>query len=57
MAVLIPLLSLPLLEDVSRARLAVTPEAGALAIEGAAPILTARLVVTVEYLVSDPLTN
>ena len=32
------------------------PETGALAIEGAAPILTARLVVTVEYLVSDPLT-
>jgi hypothetical protein len=32
------------------------PEIGALAIEGAAPILTARLVVTVEYLVSDPLT-
>ena len=32
------------------------PETGALAIEGAAPILTARFVVTVEYLVSDPLT-
>ena len=32
------------------------PKTGALAIEGAAPILTARLVVTVEYLVSDPLT-
>ena len=32
------------------------PEIGALAIEGAAPILTARLIVTVEYLVSDPLT-
>ena len=31
-----------------------TPEAGALAIEGAAPILTARLIVTVEYLVSGP---
>jgi len=31
------------------------PETGALAIEGAAPILTVRLVVTVEYLVSDPL--
>ena len=31
------------------------PETGALAIEGAAPILTARLTVTVEYLVSDPL--
>jgi hypothetical protein len=31
------------------------PESGALAIEGAAPILSARLVVTVEYLVSDPL--
>jgi hypothetical protein len=31
-------------------------ETGTLAIEGAAPILTARLVVTVEYLVSDPLT-
>lgn len=31
------------------------PETGALAIEGAAPILTARLIVTVEYLVSDPL--
>jgi hypothetical protein len=32
------------------------PETGALAIEDAAPILTARLVVSVEYLVSDPLT-
>ena len=32
------------------------PETGALAIEGAAPILTARLTVTVDYLVSDPLT-
>jgi hypothetical protein len=32
------------------------PETGALAFEGAAPVLTARLVVTVEYLVSDPLT-
>jgi hypothetical protein len=32
------------------------PETGALAIEGSAPILTARLIVTVEYLVSDPLT-
>ena len=31
------------------------PETGALAIEGAAPILTARLIVTVECLVSDPL--
>ena len=31
------------------------PETGTLAIEGAAPILTARLIVTVEYLVSDPL--
>jgi hypothetical protein len=26
-----------------------------LAIEGAAPILTARITVTIEYLVSDPL--
>ncbi len=33
------------------------PETDALAIEGAAPVLTARLVVTVEYLVSDPLTD
>ena len=33
------------------------PETGALAIEGAAPVLTARLVVTAEYLVSDPLTD
>ena len=33
------------------------PEAGALAIEGAAPVLTARLAVTVEYLVSDPLSH
>jgi hypothetical protein len=33
------------------------PETGALAIEGAAPVLTARLVVTIEYLVSDPLTD
>ena len=31
------------------------PETGTLAIEGAAPILTARLTLTVEYLVSDPL--
>ncbi|GER08847.1 hypothetical protein GCM10007972_24820 [Iodidimonas muriae] len=31
------------------------PETGALAIEGAAPVLNARLVVTVDYLVSDPL--
>ena len=30
------------------------PEVGALAIEGAAPILTGRLIVTVEYLVSGP---
>jgi hypothetical protein len=34
-----------------------SPETGALAIEGAAPILTARFVVRVEYLVSDPLTG
>mgnify|MGYP005857144721 FL=1 len=33
------------------------PETGALAIEGAAPVLSARLVVTVEYLVSDPLAD
>ena len=33
------------------------PETGALAIEGAAPVLTGRLVVTVEYLVSDPLSH
>ncbi len=33
------------------------PETGALAIEGATPILTARLVVTVEYLVNDPLSH
>jgi hypothetical protein len=31
------------------------PETSVLAIEGAAPILTARIMVTVEYLVSDPL--
>lgn len=31
------------------------PETGALAAEGAAPLLTARLVVTVEYQVDDPL--
>ena len=31
------------------------PETAVLAIEGAAPILTARLTVTIEYLVSDPL--
>ncbi len=30
------------------------PEIGILAIEAAAPILTARLILTVEYLVSDP---
>jgi hypothetical protein len=33
------------------------PETGALAIDGAAPILSAHLGVTVEYLVSDPLTD
>ena len=33
------------------------PETSVLAIEGAAPILTARIMVTVEYLVSDPLTG
>jgi len=32
------------------------PEVSVLAIEGAAPILAARLTVTIEYLVSDPLT-
>ena len=31
------------------------PETSVLAIEGAAPILTARTTVTIEYLVSDPL--
>ena len=31
------------------------PETSVLAIEGAAPILTARLTVTIEYLVGDPL--
>ena len=31
------------------------PETSALVIEGAAPILTARITVTIEYLVSDPL--
>ncbi len=33
------------------------PETSALAIEGAAPILAARLTVTIEYLVSDPLAD
>jgi hypothetical protein len=33
------------------------PETSVLAIEGAAPILTARITVTIEYLVSDPLHN
>ena len=33
------------------------PETSVLAIEGAAPIPTARLIVTIEYLVSDPLTT
>jgi hypothetical protein len=33
------------------------PETSVLAIEGAAPILTARVTVTIEYLVSDPLMN
>ena len=33
------------------------PETGMLAIEGAAPILTARLIATVEYLVDDPLAS
>ena len=32
------------------------PEVSVFAIEGAAPILAARIAVTVEYLVSDPLT-
>jgi hypothetical protein len=31
------------------------PETGVLAVEGAAPILTARLTIVVDYLVSDPL--
>ena len=31
------------------------PDTSVLAIEGAAPILTARITVTIEYLVSDPL--
>jgi hypothetical protein len=31
------------------------PETSVLAIEGAAPILTARIAVSIEYLVSDPL--
>ena len=31
------------------------PETSVLAIEGAAPFLTARITVTIEYLVSDPL--
>ncbi|MFZ1415334.1 MAG: acyl-CoA transferase [Defluviicoccus sp.] len=31
------------------------PETSVLAIEGAAPMLTARITVTIEYLVSDPL--
>jgi hypothetical protein len=31
------------------------PETSVLAIEGAVPILTARITVTIEYLVSDPL--
>ena len=31
------------------------PEPGVLAVEGAAPVLTARLTVIVDYLVSDPL--
>jgi hypothetical protein len=33
------------------------PETSVLAIEGGAPILTARITVTIEYLVSDPLQN
>jgi len=33
------------------------PETSVLAIEGAAPILTARITVTIEYLVSDPPTR
>ena len=31
------------------------PETGALALEGAPPVLTARVIVTIEYLVSNPL--
>ena len=42
------------MSDVKRGFLA---ETGALAIEGAAPILNAHLGVTVEYLVGDPLTD
>ena len=33
------------------------PDTGALALEGAPPVLTARIIVTIEYLVSDPLTD
>ena len=33
------------------------PETGMLALEGAAPVLTGRFVITLEYLVSDPLTD
>ena len=32
------------------------PDTSVLAIEAAAPILTARIIVTIEYLVGDPLT-
>ena len=32
------------------------PETGALALEGVPPMLTARIIDTIEYLVSDPLT-
>ena len=31
------------------------PETSVMAIEGAAPILTARIIVTIEYLIGDPL--
>jgi hypothetical protein len=34
-----------------------TPETSVLATEGAAPILAARIIVTIEYLASDPLTG
>lgn len=45
----------PSLGGLAENMVASAPETGALAIEGAAPMLNARLVVTVEYLVSDPL--
>jgi hypothetical protein len=45
----------PSLSGLAENLVVTAPETGVLAVEGAAPILTARLTVIVDYLVSDPL--